>query len=960
MKNPTSFRASEAIQGTAAFVASLRSSSDEQGATRRALSAMAKIMAEVGREKKRAWLEQSHSVSIALDDRGAHRIVRFRCDVCGAAGPDGKSGGTRAVEGILCVQTDNGNASQRRLKDLDKDYSAEMAEAVVRGLRGLCTPMGQPCDEVLVQKVLSKIDSVCADGAASVQKCAMLLKALPAPHISIIIRDPAHSMRTSCQVPVKAHENFEQFYHHIFDKRHALVPDIMHSSVWRERLLLAQRHIIHKKGSQGGGMTAVLRHLSFAPQRFDSASSPARKYCAMLSSIAVLLTTVAADQRLNSAARKRAQGLLDNMTPQHIVTAGLFADFTTEVTRYVRIFDCSSHDVARTLEQKRTFMRRLQVLFKDCHVLGESPGVPGARTATSIAIEQAMSLGHLYYIDRALHLWPEGANEEAMKAVSAMREIVDLVCDRIEAELPQSGLVVAFAAFDLGIWYKVGTLRSGGKLDDADLLQQSQERRAKRLAEAHWRVGTLDAARVAGDLCKTATTLMEKHLPALRAAKLPDNRLVWAQAVDEGMCSAGVSDLARWYIALIDGTGAVERCLGQLVNVLQQHVGPLDKDGSTVAAAVEVSLEGPACEEELIVRDSSSLQIAGGVSPDGGSGGLACRLEAERRTDSTAWSMTPFTQRCAELWVAHHGRRFRVYKSKRPGQKGRPAGTDAALARGQAKALDALFEGAAIEKAANAHMHMTVLGIPRNRLLSQEGTGQRGKVLKRFVALTRTKVAKNQVRLRDKVAPALRLGALFSGAPQAPKVEAAGRGVQGCLYLATGVLPDSRSQYRFYAWQEIRSSVAKLLNDISIVVLDTPAKVSCQRSCPGLNQTEYMQVLIAIVARGMSVVDKGACLGRGSLETSPAAVRHKPSQLVVRAKIEISSAFAVKHARTVALFTACSREAVPKGYWQVTVLTAAQRFSAEAVSIASSADLFSFLRGARRLRSACGVAGDCI
>ena len=93
------------------------------------------------------------------------------------------------------------------------------------------------------------------------------------------------------------------------------------------------------------------------------------------------------------------------------------ADYTAETLRFVRLFDCYHQDIASTLIQKSRFLTRLRVLFKECHVLADSPGVPGA-TSTSIAIAQAMSLGHLYYMDRSLNLWPQGANKEAMDAVS--------------------------------------------------------------------------------------------------------------------------------------------------------------------------------------------------------------------------------------------------------------------------------------------------------------------------------------------------------------------------------------------------------------------------------------------------------------------------------------------------------------------------------------------------------------
>ena len=52
--------------------------------------------------------------------------------------------------------------------------------------------------------------------------------------------------------------------------------------------------------------------------------------------------------------------------------------------------------------------------------------------------------------------------------------------------------------------------------------------------------------------------------------------------------------------------------------------------------------------------------------------------------------------------MAHRGRRFRVYKTQRKGFRHLPTGTDSALARRQAHALDALFDAAGTAKASSA------------------------------------------------------------------------------------------------------------------------------------------------------------------------------------------------------------------------------------------------------------------
>ncbi len=95
-----------------------------------------------------------------------------------------------------------------------------------------------------------------------------------------------------------------------------------------------QRHIIADRGTQGARVDTVLRHLSFAKQRFDSCVTPSRKICIMLMSLTMLLIGVVCDSRVESKQRQRAQQQLDALTPCRIAAAGLFADYTATSTSF--------------------------------------------------------------------------------------------------------------------------------------------------------------------------------------------------------------------------------------------------------------------------------------------------------------------------------------------------------------------------------------------------------------------------------------------------------------------------------------------------------------------------------------------------------------------------------------------------------------------------------------------------
>lgn len=89
--------------------------------------------------------------------------------------------------------------------------------------------------------------------------------------------------------------------------------------------------------SQGQGQAPplkhVLRHFSFAPQRFESFCGPRVKYACLLNAICVLLAHIAGDPRQPKDVRSRAEASLDAMTAQDVLECGLAADFAEQCYR---------------------------------------------------------------------------------------------------------------------------------------------------------------------------------------------------------------------------------------------------------------------------------------------------------------------------------------------------------------------------------------------------------------------------------------------------------------------------------------------------------------------------------------------------------------------------------------------------------------------------------------------------
>ena len=208
--------------------------------------------------------------------------------------------------------------------------------------------------------------------------------------------------------------------------------------------------------------------------------------------------------------------MISEMSPTQIVTAGLWADYAALANAFVRVFDCPTHDVARTWQQMEHFITRFEVLFVDLHVLNDVP--PGAQgeTMTSVAISQAKGLGTLQYGSRILNLWPEGSSSTALSAVAAVRDLAAAAIDRVRVEMREDSVWLSFVAFDLNVWWTYVTYRKDGDQLRARKLREKLHASAKKLGRTRCQVET---TQLADELCLTAVRLAKawkQNCPAIQ------------------------------------------------------------------------------------------------------------------------------------------------------------------------------------------------------------------------------------------------------------------------------------------------------------------------------------------------------------------------------------------------------------------------------------------------------------
>ena len=302
------------------------------------------IMREVIRERKRQSIRDCSSISMSFDDWKGIKAVKWKCDapllhsgavVCEIA---------YAHHGILgCFEP----LHDAKLADMSQDYAERTCRNVAHMVTTFATHLiGDAIDTLVVAKFETATTSLIVDGA--LLKVGRLLKLNHFPNIKMILRDPAHAIRTACQEPLIRSGRFEEQNKRLFTAKHALLKDLRFSECWQARLRACQKLVVaghvHPGDRPAAAMgappvaarastpgealvTHIIRHISFAPHRFESFVGPRRQYVCLLNAIFLCLAGVANDVRQDRSVRDRAVTAMESLTPRDIFEAGLAGDF---------------------------------------------------------------------------------------------------------------------------------------------------------------------------------------------------------------------------------------------------------------------------------------------------------------------------------------------------------------------------------------------------------------------------------------------------------------------------------------------------------------------------------------------------------------------------------------------------------------------------------------------------------
>ncbi|CAE7284417.1 unnamed protein product [Symbiodinium sp. CCMP2592] len=546
-QSPVSFLKAEKQCETAAYAA-IRSTYTK----RRQMKQMISVMTEVTRQKKRAAILNAAHISIAIDDRSPYRVVRFRT-VClpGKARADesespSESASPLVHEGILAVL--NGCLPVDNMEQLDDDYSEKIAESIKTAIERLATPLGSESDSDrdvrVIQSFYDKVTSVSTDGAKSMRKCTLICESQVFKNLRFALPDRAHQIRRA-SIPLTLEKRFRSFWDNVFSKRHALVPDLQNSAQWQMRFQTMENEL--KSQSQNdelpGGLKKALRTLSFAKQRFDSCSLPASKFVLLLQPFALLLAHQASDQRLDAQTRWRSQQMLRLMDAELVLVAGLSADFSGEVLKFVRQHDIRSHDISRTLQERDQFLHRLDTLFIQGHILDED-----TESFAHMACRNAISAGPIQFGDNMHDLWGPMGKQKCQEVMTSIQAVTDSCKSRVMADMSVNDPEMAFAVFNLEGWLH-------GKAANPEYRQRHFKmlRRLCRVLKLPYEPTALEFEGVLAELLDDTDSVNQSVASA-------DNRPIWARVLGAGkplrQCNQELEHLPKlvaFYMSILDG-----------------------------------------------------------------------------------------------------------------------------------------------------------------------------------------------------------------------------------------------------------------------------------------------------------------------------------------------------------------------------------------------------------------------
>lgn len=188
---------------------------------------------------------------------------------------------------------------------VDEDKCRLMKDSVLQGFKDFCTSRGGCLDEALFGHVKQVIVAWASDRCPAVMKAARMLRE-DCPNLEFVYKDPCHVLRTVAGLVQTAFERSEAV---LFEDKGSVIPSVMNSHEWQDKFVWLQKLVLDKDhGRFAGALKVAVRHFDFVRPRWESTACPRRRMAHLVVPTALVLAVTAADQRTDSATKRRRKG----------------------------------------------------------------------------------------------------------------------------------------------------------------------------------------------------------------------------------------------------------------------------------------------------------------------------------------------------------------------------------------------------------------------------------------------------------------------------------------------------------------------------------------------------------------------------------------------------------------------------------------------------------------------------
>ena len=541
---------------------------------------------------------------------------------------------------------------------------------------------------------------------------------------------------------------------------------------------------------------------------------------------------------------------------------------------------------------------------------------------TQIVAEQIETPKRFTYGDKMFTLWPTCVQPDVTGIMESISVVTKALLERVDAELFDTDLLLAYDAFHLGIWKNAIAARTRGG-------EREQTLKVLQVAVALGLTPT-EQDDLVYEFPRAVRALLTAEAATPPPSRPIDNRARWDAFLRTPAHAADYPQTRRLgakYLASNPCSGGVERGLGAVKNLSDKHDGPLGSE--MMGVLLEAYLDGPKEESELFKRATQGAHL---------------EFTEESRAQQ-------------RLWISQHGRRFGACtrtKQAADRPKKHKLGTMAAVRASRAHATAQLVRQADADSAGDVVFGGP--GVITHRVGSLQDHPCWNERLEKYAALTAAKVKAKQVlskrqRENGRALPPIHL--LKGGGFPAPTSGAApaqpALSMPRCptVLLALAEPQDFQRQGVRCIYTTTEADVA----NIDLVIIDSVEAFEAATT------RAWCKAMIAMVLLGKPALCKSAW-GAGQPWSSSAIIRHKPAVLMTSVTVEWAARFKEKHPKIVTCF-ARALEAVPKTRWRVAPPTAAKTRK-QHVLLDSHTALMEFLRRQRRLEQPRGLAGSYV